>query len=188
MSTVGALLNLFWSTFTVKAGCSELVLYWEETADVFNNAHGTGTSLLFELAAASVFSVALDLLFALAEVLAGVNESRAKSIWPELALMMTSWMVPTRCRDESLTCAPTSLLARTQFSVLRPVALSRLVLQLRFAVESLDCMSCDCAQTDAAREHAAHIMVNLENAFFIARFISLFWFEKAGAVNAVLDN
>ena len=67
------------------------------------------------------------------------RESKAKSIRPEDGLMITSWIVPTRCPEESVTCAPDNLLARTRCSLFRPVALSRFVLELRFADESFDC-------------------------------------------------
>jgi hypothetical protein len=158
---------------TVNVGCSELVLYWEE-ADVLNSDHGTGTSLPLELRFMLLSVVVveeLELFIELSDVLLELSESNAKSTRPEDGLMITSCTVPTRWPEESLTCAPVSLLARTVLSLSRPVALRCLVLQLRFAEEeSLEGWSCDCdcAHADAASiEQAAHTAVIRENFFVI---------------------
>jgi hypothetical protein len=182
MSTVGALFSLLRSTFSVKAGCSELELYWDDDADVLNADHGTGTSFPLELRLPAVASEALMLELSVVELDSlEFSDSKAKSILPELALIITSWIVPTFWPAESFTRAPVSLLARTDFSVLRPVAVKCLVLQLRFADESLDCVSCDCvcdcAQPDAAIEHAAQRIVIFKNVFFITFFVAV-WFRK----------
>jgi len=145
-STVGAELSLFWSIFSVNVGCSELVLYCDD-ADVRNRDHGTGTSLPLELRfmlLSGVLVEELELFIELSDVLLELSESKAKSTRPDDALIVTSWMVPTRWPEESLTCAPVSLLTRTVLSLSRPVALRCLVLQLRLADESLEGWSCDC--------------------------------------------
>jgi hypothetical protein len=184
-SIVGAALSLFWSVFTVNVGCSELVLYCAD-ADVLNNDHGTGTSLPLELwltVVSDVLVEELELFIELSDVLLELfSESRAKSTRPEDALIVTSWMVPIRWPEESLTCAPVSLLARTVLSLSRPVALKCFVLQLRLADESLDGWSCDCdcAHADAASiEQAAHTAVIRENFFVILySFVLLFLVSK----------
>ncbi len=186
VSTVGAALSLFWSMFSVNVGCSELVLYCEE-ADVRNSDHGTGTSLPLELRfmlLSVVVVVELELFIELSDVLLELSESKAKSTRPEAALIVRSWMVPTLWPEESFTCAPVILLARTVLSLSRPVALRCLVLQLRLADELVDCWSCDCdcdcAHADAASvEQAVQIAVIRENFFVIlCSFVLLFLVSK----------
>jgi hypothetical protein len=114
----------------------------------------------------------LELFMELSDVLLEFSASNAKSTRPEDALMVTSWIVPTRWPEASFTCAPVSLLARTVLSLSRPVALSCLVLQLLWSEESLYCWSCDCSHADAASiEHAAHTAVIRKNFFVICIFL-----------------
>src|SRR5947209_7377973 len=113
--TVGALWSLLWSVFNVKVGCcSELPLLYCDEVENLSRDQGTGTNFSLEPEVEP----------------SEFNDNKAKSILPVVGLRMVSWICPARFPEESFTCAPTSLLARSGCSFIRPVAFRCLVLQL----------------------------------------------------------
>jgi len=185
--TVGAEVNLFLSIlFNVKVGFSVLVAYCADDELVFNNVQGTGTNLFGELGLAlasfaEAFAVELPLEAELIVSAAPFNDSNAKSIRPDLGLMIVSSIVAICLPEESFTAAPINCVARTECSPSLPVALKCLVLKPRVADESFGVWLCDsdCAHADAVNiEHAAHTAEILRNAFFITKFLLLVLLRK----------
>ena len=156
--------------FSVNTCWLEGVLYC--AAEGLRSFHGTGTR--FPVASEGV----------------PLSDSNAKSIRPECGFTMMSCSCPARFPEMSLTCAPTSLLARTVVSFMRPVAVRCLVLQLWpdcvWLEESFGFDGADCAREDAESSvQVAQMIVTLRNVFVISRFLR-FCFRETGATKGVV--